>query len=151
MGDKIENVKKSIAELSGSSGIDLVSESLIYRTEPVDFTDQAWFVNAVVKVETVKSPHDLLRELNRIENSAGRTRKAERFGPRILDLDIILYDDLVIDTPDLEVPHPRMHKRCFVLKPLCDIDPTINHPVKGLRMDDLLDRIETSGQDVLPA
>ncbi len=150
MGDKVENVKGAARAMDACRGIDLVRLSPLYRTEPVDFTDQAWFVNGVVLVRTTREPRELLAELARIENSAGRTRAGERFGPRTLDLDIILYDDLVLETPELTVPHPRMHKRCFVLKPLCDIDPTVNHPVLGVSVGELLGRIETTGQDVLP-
>ena len=83
-----------------------------------------------------------------VQSNAGRNHNAERFGPRILDLDIIMYDDFVINSPELIIPHPRMHKRRFVLKPICDIDPYIVHPVLKRDMQYLLDRLDDDGQMV---
>ncbi|MEA1967011.1 MAG: 2-amino-4-hydroxy-6-hydroxymethyldihydropteridine diphosphokinase, partial [Thermodesulfobacteriota bacterium] len=116
--------------------------SSFYTTEPVDFTNQEWFVNAAFKIETVLDPFDLMLTLQRIENRAGQFEKDVRFGPRILDLDIIFFANKVINDPHLNIPHPRMDKRCFVLKPLCDIASKFVHPVSGLTMERLLKEIE---------
>ena len=92
----------------------------------------------MVKLETSHDPYELLDQIESIQRAAGRIKDPIRFGPRILDLDIILYDDRIIDSERLVVPHPRMHKRRFVLKPICDIDPSIIHPVLKKEMQFLL-------------
>ena len=147
LGDKLANCREAMAALGATDGIRLLARSAFYRTEPVDYLDQAWFVNAVARIETHLQPLDLLAALQTIETAAGRTRKgAVRFGPRTLDLDIVFYDDLVLDTPELVLPHPRMHKRRFVLKPMCDINPQVLHPVLQRNVQDLLDSLAESGQ-----
>jgi len=125
-----------------------VALSPVYQTEPVDYKDQDWFINYVVKMETVLEPLVLLDQLKAIEHHAGRTRDSVRFGPRFLDLDIIFYDEIVMDHPRLVIPHPRMHKRRFVLKPVCDIDPHMNHPVFHCTMQSLLEKINEEGQRI---
>jgi 2-amino-4-hydroxy-6-hydroxymethyldihydropteridine diphosphokinase len=119
-------------------------------TEPVDFTDQEWFLNAVISVDTALAPLDLLRELKSIEKASGRDYDIVRFGPRTLDLDIIFYDDLVMSSRELTIPHPRMHERRFVLKPLCDIDADLVHPMRNRRVDALLDELAEDGQRIVP-
>ena len=126
----------------------LKSQSSFYQTEPVDYTDQDWFVNGVVKIETRLDPSSLLKQVKQIEAAAGRTHHGFRFGPRVLDLDILIYDDLVLTTDNLVIPHPRMHKRRFVLQPFCDIDPGIKHPVLGGTMEDLLGELPRDEQTV---
>ena len=120
----------------------------MYRTEPVDYKDQDWFVNYVVKIKTTLDPFSLLDTVKSIERSAGRTGDGIRFGPRVLDLDIILYDMMVLDTSKLVIPHPRMHKRHFVLKPICDIDPDIIHPVFNTTMQSLLEDLDVTDQGI---
>jgi 2-amino-4-hydroxy-6-hydroxymethyldihydropteridine diphosphokinase len=115
----------------------------------VDYKDQDWFINVVVKVETTLAPFELLKTLKSIERGAGRVDGSIRFGPRVLDLDIILYDDLVTNSSKLIVPHPRMHKRRFVLRPICDIDPTIVHPVLKKEMQALLDVLDENEQRIV--
>ena len=149
LGDKLENCRGGIATLIRSGNTRLVDQSLIYRTEPVDYLDQDWFVNCVIKIETDLAPLSLLDILKSIERAAGRIRDAVRFGPRILDLDILLFDDLVLNLPTLTVPHPRMHKRRFVLKPICDIDPEAFHPVFKKSVRQLLDLLGEDGQMVV--
>ncbi|MFH0725086.1 MAG: 2-amino-4-hydroxy-6-hydroxymethyldihydropteridine diphosphokinase [Pseudomonadota bacterium] len=129
MGDRNANCRIGIAAVGASDGVVLTGISRFYETEPVDFIDQDWFVNAAVRIETTLSPVDLLDTLKRIEKTAGRKESALRFGPRVLDLDIILFDDRVMNTDRLVIPHPRMHERRFVLTPVCDIDPFVTHPV----------------------
>ena len=106
-------------------------------TAPVDYLDQDWFVNGVAKVETLLSPEKLLSVLLGIETRMGRTREI-RFGPRVIDLDLLLYDDLVMVSPELAIPHPRLHKRRFVLAPICDMDSNLVHPVLNKTMGELL-------------
>jgi len=115
LGSKLENCRQGIAELSRGEASRLVDQSPVYQTEPVDYKDQDWFVNYVVKIETVLQPLVLLDRLKSIEDAAGRTRDSVRFGPRVLDLDIVFYDDMVMDHPRLVIPHPRMHESLFVI------------------------------------
>ena len=149
LGNKLENCRDGIAALTRLSGIRLVDQSRIYRTEPVDYLDQDWFINYVVKIETDIEPLELLKHIKSIERAAGRKQNAIRFGPRVLDLDILLFDGLVRDEPVLTIPHPRMHERRFVLKPICDIDPEINHPVFCRSMQDLLDDLNDPEQGII--
>ncbi len=149
LGDKLENCRSGIAALAGSGTSRLVDQAQIYRTEPVDYKDQDWFVNTVVKIQTRLDPIGLLENLQSIERKAGRIRDAKRFGPRILDLDILVYEDVVMNTPRLVIPHPRMHKRRFVLKPMCDIDPDMKHPVFQRSMRALLDNVDEAGQRMI--
>ena len=144
MGDRLQNCRKGIEALTESGNSRILAQSCIYKTEPVDYEDQDWFMNMMVKLETAHDPFQLLDHIEHIQRAAGRIQDPIRFGPRILDLDIILYDDRIIDSERLVVPHPRMHKRCFVLKPICDIDPAIIHPVLKQEMQFLLKRL---GQD----
>ena len=102
----------------------------------------------MVKLETAHDPFQLLDQIEDIQRAAGRLHDPIRFGPRILDLDIILYDDRIIDSERLVVPHPRLHKRRFVLKPICDIDPSIIHPVLKQEMHFLLKRLGDENQKV---
>lgn len=150
LGDKLGNCLDGIAALTGSGQAALEGQSRFFRTSPVDFYEQEWFVNSVVKIRTELDPLDLLDELIDIQRRMGRRADPVRFGPRIIDLDILLYDDRIVNSPDLEIPHPRMHKRAFVLRPICDIDPTIVHPVLGETVADLLARLDGDGQQVVP-
>lgn len=143
------NCKNGISALTTTRNVDEKAWSRFYKTEPVDFKNQDWFVNVVVQVETTLAPFELLKRLKSIEREAGRVDNAIRFGPRVLDLDIILYDDLVTNSSELVVPHPRMHKRRFVLRPICDIDPTIVHPVFKKEMQALLDVLDENDQRIV--
>ena len=150
LGDKLDNCRKGLAALTDSGDTALRRVSRFYRTSPVDYMDQDWFVNAAVEIDTCLSPETLLDELLSIQQRMGRKADAVRFGPRVLDLDILLYDDHVIQSPRLILPHPRMHKRAFVLHPICDIDPTIMHPVLGTTMGALLSALNDGDQEVYP-
>ena len=149
LGDKIENCKKGINELLADGRSVLVRSSSFYRTSPVDYKDQDWFVNLVVKIKTALNPFDLLEKIKGIEKAVGRKTDTVRFGPRVLDLDIIFFDNQVIRTGTLEIPHPRMHKRRFVLKPICDIEPSMMHPLLGKDMRSLLANLQDSEQKVM--
>ena len=149
LGDKIENCQKGIDGLLADGRSVLVGSSSFYRTSPVDYKDQDWFVNRVVKIETALNPFDLLDKIQGIEKAMGRKTGTIRFGPRVLDLDIIFYDDQVVQTDTLEIPHPRMHKRRFVLKPICDIEPSMMHPLLGRDMQSLLSDLQDLEQRVM--
>ena len=149
MGNRLLSCRKGLDAFAASGLAKAVKCSTFCKTEPVDFTDQDWFVNAVAEIETTFEPFHLLRELQAIQHQAGRTKDTVRYGPRILDLDILLYDDFVLDDPLLVIPHPRMHKRRFVLTPICDINSDIVHPVIKKNMRELLDSLDESGQRVI--
>lgn len=149
LGERADNCRRAVVALDGVAG-DVLAVSPLYRTSPVDFKDQAWFVNGVVKLQSAMAPLRLLRVIKGIEKSFGRTNGGVRFGPRVLDLDIIFFGDAVINTGDLVIPHPRMHQRGFVLQPLCDINPDILHPVLNQTAKCLLGSLDDDSQKVLP-
>ena len=149
IGNKFLNCQNGIDALIKSGKAVLKDQSRFYKTEPVDYNDQDWFVNFVVKIETTLDPLQLLNQLKSIERDAGRLNDPIKFGPRILDLDIIFFDDLVTNSSGLNIPHPRMHKRRFVLRPLCDIDPKIVHPVLKKDVQYLLDMLNENEQRVV--
>ena len=142
IGDKKKNLNDAIRLLNNHDKITVAAVSCFYKTQPQNYTDQAWFVNAAVKIETGLDPENLLSEMITLENELDQDGKAFRFGPRVIDLDIIYYDKLILKTDLLEIPHPRMHERCFVLIPICDIGAEEIHPVLNLRSDNLLKKIE---------
>ena len=148
MGDRLRFCRQAIARVSAHEKIRSITASPFYETEPVDYTDQGWFINAVFKIETTLSPLRLLDELKSVQAEAGRMESAVRFGPRVLDLDILLYDDLIMDTPELTIPHPRMHKRRFVLLPMCDIGPNVLHPIFHCPVKQLLANLDPENQTV---
>lgn len=150
LGDKLANCRSAIGAVERLDRCSVTGCSRFFRTAPVDYLDQDWFVNAVIRIDTALSPGALLERLKHIQTRAGRTENTIRFGPRVIDLDIIFYDDAVVDTPELTIPHPRMHKRRFVLEPLCDIDPRIVHPVLQASVRALLGRIDDPGQEIIP-
>ncbi len=150
LGDPLDNCRQGIDLLCAHHQVSLVACSPFYKTEPVDYRDQNWFVNAALSIRTELSPMALLDFTQSIQSRLGRKSGGIRFGPRHLDLDIIFYDDLVMDQPRLVIPHPRMHKRRFVLQPICDIDPGVIHPVLGKSVQDLLNQVVKDGQDIQP-
>ena len=150
MGDKLANCRKGIDSLASlSPETTVMATSSFYKTEPMDFKDQEWFVNAVIKVSTGLDPLALLAVLQDIQKNAGRIANTVRYGPRILDLDIIFYDDLVLHTDLLNIPHPRMHERRFVLQPLCDISPDMIHPEMKKAVKTLLHVLDGRGGEVV--
>ena len=126
LGDRPGNLKQAIASLTPQ--LDVKAKSQVYETPPWGFEDQPKFLNQVLKVETYLEPQPLLKHLKRLEIALGR-KASFRNGPRLIDIDILLYDDLVLDIPGLCIPHPHMHERAFVLLPLMDIAPDLVHPV----------------------
>lgn len=149
IGNSLENCKKAISVLKNTCSIQLSRISKFYKTEPVDYTDQSWFINAVIEIRTSLEPEQLFKTLKSIEKKAGRDENGIRFGPRLLDLDILFFNDETLETPELVIPHPRMHKRRFVLKPICDINPDFVHPVLLKKMKDLLEGLTDTGQEAI--
>jgi len=149
LGDRLENCRRGIRELTAYGTTFLTGQSPFYLTEPVDYTDQDWFVNAVIRIRTDLEPDALLRAARSVQAAAGRRLDRIRFGPRILDLDILLYGDRMIHRGDLVVPHLRMHERRFVLQPMCDIDPDVMHPVLKKSMQSLLETLGEGSQQVV--
>lgn len=129
LGDRKENCAHAI-KLIERNGITVRKQSQMYETEPWGIKDQPKFINMAIEVETDKKPEELLRVLKEIEKKVGRTETV-KWGPRVIDLDILFYDDLILKTENLEIPHPLLHERDFVLKPLCEIAPEKKHPIIG--------------------
>jgi 2-amino-4-hydroxy-6-hydroxymethyldihydropteridine diphosphokinase len=144
VGDRESHLRDAIARLEERGRV--ISVSSFYETEPVDFTDQAWFLNCAVALETADDPEQFITELLRIEQQMGR-RRTQKKGPRVIDIDILLFDDAVIDSTELTVPHPAMHERRFVLEPLAEIAPATVHPVLKKTVRQLLAALPT-GQAV---
>jgi len=140
LGERRSQIEQGIVSLE-KGGFTVVHRSSFYETEPVDLVDQPWFLNLVIAGETDLSPRDLLALCQRIEKDTGRERTV-RFGPRTLDIDILLYKGRQIDEQDLEIPHPRMACRRFVLIPLLEIAPTMMAPDRGTRYADALARLD---------
>ena len=138
LGSNLKNPKKQIKNgilsIKKINGVKILKESHLYETPPVGILDQPNFVNAVIKISSNLNPQELLDKLLNIENIAGRIRDKKN-GPRILDLDILLFNDFILDKDSLTIPHPRMHERLFVLIPLKDIDKNIVIPNQGTIKD----------------
>jgi 2-amino-4-hydroxy-6-hydroxymethyldihydropteridine diphosphokinase len=131
LGDRAAMLRAAVEQLAAEPGIDVVAVSPVHETEPVGYTAQPRFLNAAAAVETELPPRDVLDRLLGIERRLGRTRGGPRFGPRTIDLDLLLYGNEWIDEPGLEVPHPRLHERLFALEPLLELDPQLELPGRG--------------------
>jgi 2-amino-4-hydroxy-6-hydroxymethyldihydropteridine diphosphokinase len=137
LGDRDATLRRALELLAAESGIELVAVSSFRETDPVGFLDQPRFLNAAASLDTALGPRELLDRLLAVERSLGRTRDGPRFGPRTIDLDLLLYGDETIDEPGLTVPHPRLAERRFVLEPLAELDPALALP-DGRRVVHLL-------------
>ena len=138
LGDRAGNLRAAVEKLSGFGKI--VAVSSFYETEPVELTNQPWFVNCAVALETEQVPEAFLGELLALEQSMGRRRTQEK-GPRTIDIDILLFGDAIIETAGLSIPHPAMHQRRFVLVPMAEIAPEQRHPILKRSMRELLDAL----------
>lgn len=143
MGDKEAYLRQGVEELGRTEGCRVTKVSDFITTAPYGYLDQDDFLNGCLELDTLLTPEELLDQLHRIEQEANRERKIH-WGPRTLDLDIILYDDLVLDSPDLTIPHVEMQKRDFVLKPLNQIAPWLRHPLLHKTVAELLQELEES-------
>jgi len=133
LGDREANLRDAIAQLPP-----VLRVSPVYETEPVDYTDQDWFLNLVVEAETDLPPDELLSHIAAVERALGRVRTTPK-GPRTIDIDILLYGDTVVNTPTLQIPHPRMDSRRFVLAPLADLAPDLLHPITRRSIREMLE------------
>lgn len=150
LDDPRQQVERALSELQALPQSRLAAISRRYRTAPVGPKDQPDFVNAVARVDTLLDPMTLLALLQRIERRHGRIRNGRRWGPRTLDLDVLLFGDQVLDEPRLCIPHPQMHSRAFVLVPLADIaSAELMVPGRG-RLGDLLDQVAEAARTMLP-
>jgi 2-amino-4-hydroxy-6-hydroxymethyldihydropteridine diphosphokinase len=131
LGDRSAMLRTAVEQLRREPDITVAAVSSVRETDPVGFVDQPRFLNAAAAVDTELSARELLDRLLGIERRLGRTREGPRFGPRTIDLDLLLYGDDRLEQPDLEVPHPRLHERLFVLEPLLELDPELVVPGRG--------------------
>jgi 2-amino-4-hydroxy-6-hydroxymethyldihydropteridine diphosphokinase len=143
VGDREANLREALERLSASE-IRVIQRSSLYETAPQDLLDQPWFLNAVVEVQSELFPLQLLARVRAIEREMGRRRVIPK-GPRNIDIDILFYGRAVIVAPELEVPHPRMAQRRFVLEPLAEIAPNFRHPVTGKTAHEMLASIAPQG------
>lgn len=135
MGERAEHLREAIGRLESVGHV--VAVSSFYETEPVEFADQGWFLNCAVAVETELTPQPLMGAILRIEQEIGRKRTVPK-GPRTIDIDILLYSDVAVDSAQLTIPHPAMHERRFVLEPMAEIGPEVRHPVLKKSVRELL-------------
>jgi 2-amino-4-hydroxy-6-hydroxymethyldihydropteridine diphosphokinase len=144
VGDREAHLREALARLSAAGRV--VAMSAFYETEPVEFTRQPWFLNCAVALETSHTPQQLMTAILRIEEEMGR-RRVQKKGPRSIDIDILLFDDTIIDSTDLTIPHPALHQRRFVLEPLAEIAPEVLHPAIKKTIRELRDALP-AGQAV---
>ena len=145
LGDRRANLESAVEKLSGATGVQILRRSSWRETEPLGGPPgQPGYLNGVVELETTLSPPELMEQLVEVENALGRVRK-ERWGPRTIDCDLILYGETVIDEPGLTIPHPRMRERRFVLEPLNELAPEARDLVTGLTIGELLQRLDGDG------
>jgi 2-amino-4-hydroxy-6-hydroxymethyldihydropteridine diphosphokinase len=142
IGDRRDNLRRAVAALAPD--VRVVAQSPIYETPAWGYEDQAPFLNMALEAETALPPESLLAYVKRLETELGRT-PSFHWGPRLIDIDILFYDKLILSTPELTIPHPRLQERAFVLVPLNDLAPSLAHPVSGQTIAKLLASVDTAG------
>jgi len=142
LGDRLSNLKEAISSLSPQ--MDVKAKSHVYETPPWGYENQSPFYNQVLKGKTYLGPEPLLKHIKRLEVALGRKASFQN-GPRLIDIDILFYDDLVMNTPVITLPHPRLHERGFVLLPLMDIAPELIHPVRQKSVQEMIASCDLSG------
>jgi 2-amino-4-hydroxy-6-hydroxymethyldihydropteridine diphosphokinase len=146
-GNALSNCRRAVARLRAHPLLRVVGQSPFYRTEPIGPVRQSWYINGVVGLESAMGPQGLLRLLHRLESGFGRDRRREkRWGPRRLDLDLLCQGDRIVRCRDLSLPHPRLHQRRFVLRPLADLAPDWIHPLLGKTVDILLREVDDTAR-----
>lgn len=140
LGNRLDNLKKALDLLNSHEGIEIKQVSSFYETEPVGYEEQDWFLNSVVEITTTLTPQELLKTVGWVEGELGRVRTI-RWGPRTVDVDILFYGDQLVAEENLEIPHPRIQERAFVLKPLAEIVPDLVHPYYGQTVEELLENL----------
>jgi len=148
LGDKLLNIKRAVELLSKEDGVSLLEVSPLYCTSPVGPQDQDWFINCVSSIESKLEPLGLLKAVLGVEEKLGRVRE-RTWGPRTIDLDVLFYDNLVLSSSELTIPHPEAHKRAFVLIPLRDLAPDLVHPVLKRSVKDLCSELELGAQKII--
>lgn len=148
LGDPSRQLQEALAKLAAAEEVELLKASAFYLTPPLGPPDQPWYVNAVAQLRTRLEPEELLRVLHRVEQDLGRVR-GERWGPRLIDLDLLLYDGLIMSGPELVLPHPEMHRRAFVLVPLAEIAPQAWHPVLEKTAGELLAELDAKEREAV--
>jgi len=141
LGDRLDNLRKAISSLPPN--IQPIAQSSVYVTEPWGYYDQPTFLNLVIKASTSLDPYEVFTFVKEIEVSMGR-QETFRFGPRLIDLDILFYDELVLNSPELTIPHPRLAERAFVLIPLAEIAPDLHHPILRITIQQLISKIDST-------
>jgi 2-amino-4-hydroxy-6-hydroxymethyldihydropteridine diphosphokinase len=141
LGDRSATLVRAVELLGERQGVDILAVSSFRETDPVGYLDQPRFLNAAVAIETSLPPAVLLDALLDVERELGRTREGPRYGPRTVDLDLLLMEGITVDEPGLTVPHPRLHERVFALAPLAELDPSLVVPGHGA-VGQLLDGLE---------
>ena len=141
LGDPVQNCRDALRDISSLKNVRLLRRSSLYRTQPVGTVSQGWFVNGVLEVRTTFTAVQLFKATQWVEKALGRVR-TEKWGPRTIDVDVLLHGQEMIDTAGLVIPHPQMHKRRFVLVPMNEVAPYVIHPLYGISMRGLLDRLD---------
>lgn len=140
LGDREENIKQALAQLAAQTGVEVVKHSGLYESEPLYLRNQPWFLNCVIQLRTQLEVDRLLRLCQGIERHLGR-KKGIRYGPRVIDIDILFYGQKVVRESNLQIPHPRLQERRFVLEPLCELNPQWEHPLLKKNIKQLLDEV----------
>jgi len=145
-GNKEENCRRAVREVGRMPRTRVRQVSAWFVTEPWGAASTEWYVNGVAAVETGLDPGILLKHCQAVEREMGRRPSPVRWADRVIDLDILFFDDMVLEGPELIIPHPKLHRRRFVLAPLCEIAPDLRHPLLGSGVREMLDQVEDNGR-----